>query len=209
MVLRKPVPEGQLSLNQQETLPYPITPSSPSRAPPPPPQFEVYSPSLHESPAFTLQSLDEAQRSPTNYNPVGMDDGDPWADEDSSNANTKLPDLLQPGAGWLSTEKTRFVEDVPAQLRPGGEGTPRSSSFESLSSKSRQHSPGPIEHPQSQTHTPPRLQSNNPFLKAQHTGDELNRNNSLEQESSASIWDETHIAHRALKGEKTGDSLGK
>lgn len=206
MVLRKPIP-GQLSPSRQDAPPYPVSPTSPARPPPAPPQPEVYSPNLHESPAFNLQTLDEAQRSPTHYKPAGIEDeDDPWADEEGFKSKAPVPDQLQPGAGRLSSEKTRSVEDVPAQLRPGGEATPRSS-FESQGSSNRQHSPAPVD--SSQRPAPSRLQSNNPFLNAQLTENEQRDKNSVDQDSSASVWGENPVLPGGLRRDKTGDMQGK
>lgn len=156
MVIRKPLPPGTIH-TRQNPLPYPVTPTSPNRADPLPPKLPspseqngAFSPNLHESPAFNLRSIDQAQNAQNLATTAAEDeDEDPWADEDDDDPGrkkgpkptpkpkpSKLPSVLRPGHKKVSPAQPKKTEELPDLLKAGvssNEGTPRSS-FESQAS---------------------------------------------------------------------------
>ncbi|KAL9621444.1 MAG: hypothetical protein Q9160_004087 [Pyrenula sp. 1 TL-2023] len=135
MVVRKPVPSVGVDVPSParplNNPPYPVTPTSPSGSASHAnignsSQPEAYSPSLHQSPAFNLLSLNEAQKSPTT--------SPPWSDQLARRPkNEGLPPTLQVGESRNTPNTDLRRKVVPQTLRPGVENiqiTPRSS-FES------------------------------------------------------------------------------
>lgn len=195
MVLRKPVPNDNLvpaPLSQAVNRPpYPTTPSDEL-----PPAFpsssssnnpHVYSPDLAKSPAFNLQPVQEAQKKKNKeeVNDYESDYSDNEWDQSDDEAPQDLPDTLKIGGGKpISAPENSKSAALPDVLRPGPPPgiTPKvsqevispnvtgatSSSYGAVSDISANSAP---------------LQTNNPYLKIQHTGQ-----SAYGGETSQQIW---------------------
>lgn len=125
MVVRKPLPSTSRSrpTTNPSSAPYPISPQS--ERPPPPATSAFTSPSqifshdLHNSPAFNLQPLDEAQKSPVNTNENPTSDN-PWANEIGDSGNGELPSTLRVGDPAMSLEKRPMSTQAPSGQLPSG-----------------------------------------------------------------------------------------
>ncbi|KAI9828865.1 MAG: hypothetical protein M1819_006480 [Sarea resinae] len=147
MVLRKPVPPNTLITPKQqelENLPYPVTPTSPGQTTPQDDSKdsdEVYSPSLHHSPAFNLSNLSKVQLSMREGGMEGKGKAPAGAEHKS---REELPESLRVGQG-LSRDDAPQEQRLPESLRVGPpEGTPRRSPDGEASytgDRSNSHSP--------------------------------------------------------------------
>ena len=131
MVLRKPSPIGGLSSSSQpSTAPYPVTPTSDT---PPAPDIsaftspsQIFSQSLQDSPAFRLEPIGQAQRSPVHTTE------NPWANElPRPSQKDEIPPILKVTGPKGETVQPANSEALPPSLQIGKapeQVRPRSSS---------------------------------------------------------------------------------
>jgi hypothetical protein len=206
MVLRKEdAPEQEPSLIpaplSKANPPYPTTPLD--EHPPTVPSTShdaPYSPDLHKSPAFNFKSLEEA-KAQENKQDVESDysddddddddDDDEWNrsdDDDFEEVNAKdVPDALKPAGGKAPITNNT----LPDALRPGPPaGIPIKRSSENISpmpTGTSSASYGAMSAVSDQSNGSIPLQTNNPYLKAQQTGQ-----SNWGGESSQQIWGDSH-----------------
>lgn len=198
MVLRKEEPQSQSGLVpaplSKANPPYPTTPldEHPPLVPAPSAADAPYSPDLNKSPAFNFKTLDEAKAqnntqdddsdlSDDEWNRSDDDDGD---DDDFEEVNAKdVPDALKPAGGKVPIT----TDSLPDALRAGPPaGVPIKRSLENISpmptgASSASYGATSTVSEQSGASIP--LQTNNPYLKVQQTGQ-----SNWGGESSQQIW---------------------
>ncbi|KAH8733181.1 hypothetical protein GQ44DRAFT_601486 [Phaeosphaeriaceae sp. PMI808] len=168
----------------------PAVPSSSAHAP-------LYSPNLNKSPAFNFKTLDEAKKEQYNKQDVDFDSSeDEWGrsdDEDFEEVTAKdVPDALKPGGGKAPATS----HALPDALRPGPPaGIPVKRSIDNISpmptgASATSYGAKSTVSEQSSSSIP--FQTNNPFLKAQQTGQ-----SHWAGETSQQIWGDTpSYAHK-------------
>jgi hypothetical protein len=208
MVLRKEeVPDQSSGLVpaplSKAAPPYPTTPldEHPPSFPPSRPSTShdaPYSSDLNESPAFNFKTLDEAKKQPLPHNEesdTDYSDDDEWDrsdDDDFEEVNAKdVPAALKPAGGKAPiTNKT-----LPDALRPGPPaGIPIKRSMENISpmpTGASSASYGAMSNVSEQSNGSIPLQTNNPYLKSQQTGQ-----SNWGGETSQQIWGDSN-AHNA------------
>ncbi|PSN71604.1 hypothetical protein BS50DRAFT_570930 [Corynespora cassiicola Philippines] len=181
MVLRKPTPPSDLvpaPLSQaMNNPPYPLTPTSeqPPDLPSSGPHQQLYSPDLNTSPAFKLKPLEDAKAD------RHRDDGDSdysedWDKSDNESGPEGLPDTLKIGGGKSLPASAATKDPLPDALRAGPPPgvtikksseaitpEPTGASASSYGAASTGSGSGSIP-----------LQTNNPYLKMQTTGQSQN-----------------------------------
>ncbi|KAK3202543.1 hypothetical protein GRF29_161g1559871 [Pseudopithomyces chartarum] len=187
MVLRKqedlvPRPLSQAVNNP----PYPTTPSE-ERVPQlpalstdhPNEHSEVYSPDLNKSPAFQLKPLDQVQKRKEDDEDSIYSDNE-WDDSDEETPED-LPDPLKIGGGKTipPTEKKGSLPDVLKVGPP--KGMPIKKPVQNVSPEPTGATPSSYASNVSGGSLP--LQTNNPYLKIQHTGQ-----SNFGAESSQQVW---------------------
>lgn len=194
MVLRKqedlvPRPLSHATNNP----PYPTTPSE-ERVPQLPAlstdHAQVYSPDLNKSPAFQLKPLDEAQK----RKEVGDDDDDSvysdneWDQSDDDTPESDLPNPLKIGGGKPipppATEKKGSLPDVLKAGPP--KGMPIKTPLEKISPEPTGATSSSYASNASGGSIP--LQTNNPYLKMQQTGQ-----SNFGAESSQQVWGDAPV----------------
>lgn len=194
MVLRKPLPADTLvpaPLSQAANRPpYPTTPSDehPPTFPSPSPNDQpVYSPDLSNSPAFNLQPVQEAQQKnkKKNEDDDASDYSDNEWDQSDDEAQNDLPDTLKiGGAKPVPIPQNKKDGSLPDVLRAGPpSGVAPKKSQEAITpdvTGATSSSYGAISNA-SGSSVP--LQTNNPYLKMQHTGQ-----SNFGGETSHQIW---------------------
>lgn len=189
MVLRKNPPEGNLvpaplssSVNNP---PYPLTPSDerPPALPSSADQHAVYSPDLNTSPAFNLQPVQDAQKQKHGDDDESDYSDNEWDQSDDDTSPDDVPDPLKIGGGKplpAPANKNAIpdalragppagiaVKKPPEKISPEPTGA-TSSSYDAASSASGSSIP---------------LQTNNPYLRMQTTGQ-----STFGAESSQQVW---------------------
>lgn len=182
MVTRKPI-KPRVSTSQAQDanpLPYPATPIDSNKIPAS--TNSIYSPNLGTSPAFDLIDMNEAQKRPRRDSDVSSHGT--WDSPDEEGHETpdesELPKPLRIAAGKQKAQQNEAGDkqsnDLPAALRPGpagGVSAPPSRSYTENPYQVEAHS-NPWAHestPQhQQEHPNTRLESNNPYLNRQQTG---------------------------------------
>lgn len=198
MVLRKPTMPS--TTQAPANPPYPVTPTTEN--PPALPAIstsndEVYSPDLNKSPAFKLSTLDtakqlreqtaseKAESSEDEWNTDSFDELDD-DDDDFGQASKKkddLPATLKVGGPSTSAGAAKPEETLPSALRVG----PPDGAARRSPSPHTQNDLAPIHYGSagSSSSSVP-LQSHNPYLKFQHSGQ-----SSVGAESSSAVWDDS------------------
>lgn len=185
MVLRKqedlvPRPLSKAANNP----PYPTTPSE-ERLPQLPAistdHEQVYSPDLHKSPAFQLKPLDEAQkRKDEDEDSINSDNE--WDDSDDDTPDS-IPDPLKIGGGKsqpaAATDKKESLPDVLKVGPPAG--MPIKKPLEKISPEPTGATSSSYASNVSTGSQP--LQTNNPYLRMQQTGE-----SNFGAESSQQVW---------------------
>ncbi|KAF2253866.1 hypothetical protein BU26DRAFT_516139 [Trematosphaeria pertusa] len=189
MVLRKNTPQATLvpaPLSQAaNNPPYPTTPADehPPNLPSTHGQQELYSPDLNTSPAFNLKPVEEAQKQGAEDDDASDYSDDEWdKSDDDETSPASLPDPLKIGGGkpLPASANTNALPDAlragpppgvamkrPMEISPEPTGA-TSSSFGAKSNASSGSIP---------------LQTNNPYLKMQNTGQ-----SNFGAESSEQVW---------------------
>ncbi|OAL50952.1 hypothetical protein IQ07DRAFT_565084 [Pyrenochaeta sp. DS3sAY3a] len=193
MVLRKSDEQAGLvpAPLSKANPPYPTTPSE--EIPPVLPSSSadaVYSPDLNKSPAFNFKTLDEAKapKNATEKQDIDSDfSDDEWnqSDDDFEDVDPKeVPSVLKPAGG--KAPATSSHSSIPDALRAGPpQGVPIKRSLENISpmpTGASAASYGAISNASEQSNGSIPLQTNNPYLKMQPTGQ------SNWGESSQAIW---------------------
>lgn len=188
MVLRKPVPQDELvprPLTQAaNNPPYPITPATehPPDLPTSSTQQEPYSPDLNKSPAFRLQPLPGAQNKP-NDEESDYSDSD-WDKSDDEDTNPNGPPVQLKIGGGKPLPASSYSSALPDALRAGPPpGVPIQKPLERDATGATTASWGAVSN--SSGGSIP-LQTNNPYLRMQSTGQ-----SNFGGESSQQIWGET------------------
>ena len=184
MVLRKqedlvPRPLSQAVNNP----PYPTTPSE-ERVPQLPAlstdQPAVYSPDLNKSPAFQLKPLDQVQKRKEEDDDSVYSDNE-WDDSDEETPD-EIPDPLKIGGGKAIPPPTEKKESLPDVLKVGPpQGMPIKKPVQNVSPEPTGTTPSSYASNVSGGSLP--LQTNNPYLKIQHTGQ-----SNFGAESSQQVW---------------------
>lgn len=195
MVMRKEEPEPQADLVpaplSKANPPYPITPLDehppvlPGTSNTPGP----FGPNLNSSPAFTIKTPDDAKKQKDQKTQLEEDSessDDEWDqsdDDDFEEVNAKdIPDALKPAGG-----KTQTKNALPDALRAGPPaGIPIKQPFENISpmpTGASSASYGAMSTVSEQSNGSLPLQTNNPYLKMQPTGQ-----SNWGGESSQQIW---------------------
>ncbi|KAF2114925.1 hypothetical protein BDV96DRAFT_494023 [Lophiotrema nucula] len=188
MVLRKSLPEDNLVprplSHAANNPPYPTTPSDehPPVVPTSSEHHEVYSPDLNTSPAFNLKPLDGAQQQKPNDHESDYSSDDDWDKSDYGDSEPEeIPSALKIGGGkpLPATSKNSLPDSLragppagiavkkPEPISPEPTGTSAASSYGAASNGS-----GSIP-----------LQTNNPYLRMQNTGQ-----STFGAESSQNVW---------------------
>ncbi|KAL1608463.1 hypothetical protein SLS60_003405 [Paraconiothyrium brasiliense] len=187
MVLRKqedlvPRPLSHATNNP----PYPTTPSE-ERVPQLPAlstdHADVYSPDLNESPAFQLKPLDEAQKRKDDDDDDSVYSDDEWDQSDDDTPENDLPDPLKIGGGKpVPPPAAEKKDSLPDVLKAGPlKGMPIKRPLEKISPEPTGATSSSYTSNASGGSIP--LQTNNPYLKIQQTGQ-----SNFEGESSQQIW---------------------
>jgi hypothetical protein len=190
MVLRKEDPESPGGLVpaplSKANPPYPTTPLDEH---PPPSSGSPYSASPNKAPAFNIKTPDSAAKAPEeDLEDLSDLSDDEWNrsddDDDFEQVNAKdVPDALRPAGG-----KTPATSNaLPDALRPGPPaGLPIKRSLENISpmpTGASSGSFGAMSNISEQSNSSIPLQTNNPYLKAQQTGQ-----SNWGGESSHNVW---------------------
>ncbi|KAJ4354088.1 uncharacterized protein N0V89_005821 [Didymosphaeria variabile] len=187
MVLRKqedlvPRPLSHATNNP----PYPTTPSE-ERVPQLPALStdhpNVYSPDLNKSPAFQLKPLDEAQKRINDDDDDSVYSDNEWDQSDDDTPDNDLPDPLKIGGGKpVPPPATEKKDSLPDVLKAGPpKGMPIKKPLEKISPEPTGATSSSYASNASGGSIP--LQTNNPYLKMQQTGQ-----SNFGVESSSQIW---------------------
>ncbi|KAF1850905.1 uncharacterized protein K460DRAFT_361660 [Cucurbitaria berberidis CBS 394.84] len=192
MVLRKSEEQAGLvpAPLSKANPPYPTTPSE--EHPPAIPSSSdatVYSPDLNKSPAFSFKTLEEARGQTENNDDDSDFTDDEWnqSDDDFEDIGPRdVPNSLKPGGG-KPMQGSINTNGLPDALRAGPPaGVPIKRSPENISAMptgASSASYGAISNASEQSNGSAPLQTNNPYLKMQATGQ-----SNWGGESSQAIW---------------------
>ncbi|KAH7087777.1 hypothetical protein FB567DRAFT_470329 [Paraphoma chrysanthemicola] len=193
MVLRKEEPESQAGLVpaplSKANPPYPTTPLDEHPPTLPAAADAPYSPDLNKSPAFNFKTLEEAKAQNKTQDSDSDFSDDEWNrsdddDDDFEQVNAKdVPDALKPAGG----KHPMPSNSLPDALRAGPPaGVPIKRSLENISpmpTGASAASYGAMSTVSEQSNGSIPLQTNNPYLKVQQTGQ-----SNWGGESSQQIW---------------------
>jgi hypothetical protein len=196
MVLRKEVGDSNAGLIpaplSKANPPYPITPLS--EHPPAVPTVSSdapYSPDLNKSPAFNFKTLEDAKVAQKTRQDDDSDfSDDEWDrsdDDDFEEVNAKdVPDALKPAGGKVPPKNS-----LPDALRPGPPaGVPIKRPLNTISpmpTGASSASFGAASNASEHSNSSLPLQTNNPYLKMQPTGQ-----SNWGGESSQQVWGDAH-----------------
>ena len=177
MVLRKPDEQDGLvpAPLSKANPPYPTSPAEEHPpAIPSPPNGAVYSPDLNKSPAFNFKTLDEAQKDSKDEDSDFTDDEWNQSDDDFEDIGPHdVPNSLKP-AGGKPMPSSATNNGLPSTLRAGPPaGVPIRKPLESMSpmpTGASSASFGAASNASEQSNGSIPLQTNNPYLKMQTTG---------------------------------------
>lgn len=182
MVTRKPVaPQVNTQQPAAANPPYPTTPILGSGGTN---TSSVYSPNLATSPAFDLIDMDQARQRPRSDSDASHNTWDSGGSDEDTPEDDDIPKPLKITPSKQNLKDEQASNDLPAALRPGPIDGVRKSQESQRSELEDTTNPWAIKEqktgaPQAGT----TVQSHNPFLKAQPTGQSAFGN-----ESSNAVW---------------------
>ncbi|KAF1839109.1 hypothetical protein BDW02DRAFT_276992 [Decorospora gaudefroyi] len=172
--------------------PYPTTPSEESLPPLPSTAGDVYSPNSNHSPAFNIKTAQDT-RLPDDKHDFDSDfSEDEWdqSDDDFEDVDPRpVPDALKPAGGKAPLTASNSKNDsLPEALRAGPPAgvpikTPSDNNISPMPTGASAASYGAVSTVSEQSNGSVPLQTNNPYLRMQTTGQ-----SSWDGESSQAIW---------------------